>query len=326
MVYKRGESWWMDRTVDGLRFRESLNTDVHAEAREREDARVAEIRKNGARWSAATVKLGTVGAAVTAYLATQQGTVAPGTIETETQLAKPLTRLLGDVKLRSVGPEIVADYRNQRLNGVSAGTVNQEVALFKRVLHRSKIEIDIKPLKHEADPGRALTAEEKARLFGLAASSPSWRRAFLAARLAASTGMRSAELRGILWCDVSADAITVRTSKTAAGRGRLIPLNRYSREVIAELRGEAGRIGTPNAPVVPFKSWRSAWESLRNAAGLPGLHFHHLRHQVATELAEGDASDQTMLAIMGHMSKEMISHYSHVRMEAKARAMEGVGA
>ena len=136
--------------------------------------------------------------------------------------------------------------------------------------------------------------------------------------------MRRSELQSILWCDVSDVAITVRKSKTEAGRGRVIPLNKYSLAVLAELREEV--CSNPAAPVVPFKSWRSAWESLREAANLPGLHFHHLRHQVATELAESDASDQTILAIMGHMSPEMIAHYSHVRMAAKSKAMEGVGA
>lgn len=319
MIYKRGDMWWMDRTIEGRRFREPLNTDNQADARAREDERVAAIRSGAAAPSAMI----TLSRAVEKYLSLQEGTVADGTIETEKHLAKPLLSFFGSAKLRSIGPELVQEYRNERLNDVSAGTVNQEVALLKRVLKRSKVEIEIKPLKHEADNGRALTVEDKARLFSLAASNPAWRRAFLAARLAASTGMRSSELRGILWRDVGTDSITVRKSKTDAGRGRAIPLNEASRSALQELASEYDV--RSEFPVVPFKSWRSAWESLRDAAVLPGLHFHHLRHGVATELAEGGATDQTIMAILGHMSPEMVKHYSHIRMEAKKKAMKGVG-
>src|SRR5215469_7839286 len=52
-------------------------------------------------------------------------------------------------------------------------------------------------------------------------------------------------------------------------------------------------------PTRPQKSWRSAWRSLRKAAGLQHLRFHDLRHHAITELAESQASDQTVMAIAG---------------------------
>ena len=55
-----------------------------------------------------------------------------------------------------------------------------------------------------------------------------------------------------------------------------------------------------------------------------GLRFHDLRHQAITELAESQASDQTIMAIAGYVSQEMLQHYSHVRREAKRRAVEAL--
>ena len=52
------------------------------------------------------------------------------------------------------------------------------------------------------------------------------------------------------------------------------------------------------------------------------LRFHDLRHQAITELAETGASDATMMALAGHMTREMLEHYSHVRMAAKREALE----
>ena len=87
----------------------------------------------------------------------------------------------------------------------------------------------------------------------------------------------------------------------------------------------------------PMKNWRTAWRSLTRAVSCPtcgtiqraagickndecqsdirnlkspfyGLRFHDLRHQAVTELAERGLSDQTIMAIAGHVSREMLNH------------------
>jgi hypothetical protein len=55
-----------------------------------------------------------------------------------------------------------------------------------------------------------------------------------------------------------------------------------------------------------------------------GFRFHDLRHQAITELAESKASDQTIMSIAGHVSKKMLAHYSHVRLEAKRGALDAL--
>jgi hypothetical protein len=77
-------------------------------------------------------------------------------------------------------------------------------------------------------------------------------------------------------------------------------------------------------PTRPMSTWRTAWRKLTKAAGLPGLRFHDLRHHAITELAESSASDQTIMSIAGHVSSKMLAHYSHVRLEAKRQALEGI--
>jgi hypothetical protein len=54
------------------------------------------------------------------------------------------------------------------------------------------------------------------------------------------------------------------------------------------------------------------------------LRFHDLRHHAITELAESQASDQTIMAIAGHVSPKMLAHYSHVRLGAKRDALEAL--
>jgi len=57
---------------------------------------------------------------------------------------------------------------------------------------------------------------------------------------------------------------------------------------------------------------------------LAGLGFHDLRHTAITKLAESQALDQTIMAIAGHMSRQMSDHYSHIRIAAKRVALDGI--
>jgi integrase len=106
-------------------------------------------------------------------------------------------------------------------------------------------------------------------------------------------------------------------------------------------------------PTRPAEGWRTAWRSLTRAVECPacgllqqpgescrneqckadmrgaksplaGLRFHDLRHHSITELAESRASEQTILAIAGHVSPRMLAHYSHVRLEAKRTALDAL--
>ena len=52
--------------------------------------------------------------------------------------------------------------------------------------------------------------------------------------------------------------------------------------------------------------------------------IRHLRHHAITELAESQASDATIMAISGHVSRQMLEHYSHVRLDLKRKALDGI--
>lgn len=58
--------------------------------------------------------------------------------------------------------------------------------------------------------------------------------------------------------------------------------------------------------------------------GLASLRFHDLRHHTITELAERGEADLTIMSIAGHISRRMLEHYSHIRMDAKRRALEAL--
>jgi integrase len=166
-------------------------------------------------------------------------------------------------------------------------------------------------------------------------------------------------LKGLQWSDVDlfAKTLTIRKSKTEAGV-RIVPLTDVAVSALGRLQRRAEGFGpvershyvfsafvpkfklngkravdgvidykiTAFDPTRHLKSWRSAWRTLTKKAGLPGFRFHDLRHCAITQLAENGASDSTIMAIAGHVSRRMLERYSHVRMEAKRIAMEALAA
>ena len=68
----------------------------------------------------------------------------------------------------------------------------------------------------------------------------------------------------------------------------------------------------------------TAWRALRDAAGLHGLRFHDLRHTIITELAEMGVADHVLESISGHLSRRMLEHYSHIRIDAKRQALDAL--
>jgi hypothetical protein len=161
--------------------------------------------------------------------------------------------------------------------------------------------------------------------------------------LALNTTMRSCELKGLRWRDINLmdRLLSVRRgfTKTQAGE-RTIPLNGDAWAAVRELWDRAKALGGTSPdhfvfpacenkridPTRPMKSWRSAWRNLTRRAGLAGLRFHDLRHHAITELSESNASEQTIMSIAGHVSRQMLEHYSHVRLDAKRSALEALGA
>jgi hypothetical protein len=61
-------------------------------------------------------------------------------------------------------------------------------------------------------------------------------------------------------------------------------------------------------------------------SSLAGRRFNDLHHTSITMLSDSQASDSILLAIAGHVSRRMLEHYSHIRMDAKRTALDALRA
>ena len=59
---------------------------------------------------------------------------------------------------------------------------------------------------------------------------------------------------------------------------------------------------------------------------IDGVHRTTNRHTLVTELSESGAGDEVIMSIARHVSRAMLSRYSHVQMEAKRRALNEIAA
>jgi integrase len=218
-------------------------------------------------------------------------------------------------------------------------------------------------LKVPPTPGRAYSAQEQARMLDRAlVSTMAARRAterqangerlpagerqggsptiYPALVLALNAGMRDAEIKRLTWAQIDLDKrfLTVGRAKTEAGEGRTIPLNdavlaalldhkKWYTQRFGTPRPEwyvfPGGARTPTDPTKPITTLKTAWNTVKKLAKVNGR-WHDNRHTLITELCESGAGDQTIMDIAGHVSRQMLARYSHIRMEAKRAALAAV--
>lgn len=147
--------------------------------------------------------------------------------------------------------------------------------------------------------------------------------------------MRACEIKSLRWkhVDFIGDTIDIRRSKTPGG-WRKPTLNTICRETLLKLHENASMINAAEPehhvfpwhgreqkidPTRPITSWRSAWRSILRAAGVQCRPLD-LRHSAVTIMAEAGLPDATIMAQVGHISPQMLKHYSHIRRQALNQA------
>jgi integrase len=332
--------------VNGQRVRQTLETTDKREAIQRERDLIARARE-GKLASGVTAEFSrsAFSPAVDRFLKERSVTVLQATVGQERSHFKPMREFFGAKRLNQVSADDVRQYQAKRLaQRKHPNTVNHEVKALLRLLKRAKlasrIRDDVRLLTVRREPRQMLTQAEKQRLFETASMKPEWQTAYCAALLTANTSMRPVELRRLLWSDLDPvnRLVSVRRSKTDAGT-RVIPVNEEAWSAICALKERADALGTDQlehyilprmVPAIdgtrPMGSggWRSAWRSLRSAAGMPKLRFYDLRHQFVTELCEAGVPESVIRELAGHIDPEMTRYYSHPRLAARRAAVESL--
>jgi integrase len=363
-----GGAWWYRFRFAGRVIHESSRSQSLTIAREAEKQRRRQLEESWNRITRRTLPP-TFDKASEEWLELQHGRVAQNTISIAKTSLKHLRTVFGSRLLCDISPEDIDTYQQKRVREKAQGkTVNIEVGILRQIMKHNDCWLPlaekVKPLPVRKGIGRALAPDEENLLLARCTTVDS--ACYTATVIALNTTMRKDEIRKLRWkqIDLLNGVLTVGTSKTEAGTGRVIPLNPAATRALADW-GKRFPSHEPEHYVFPWcegkhielskptKGWRTAWRTATRAVECPkcgrlqrptdacederckedmrkiksplaGLRFHDLRHTAITKLAESQASDQTIMAIAGHVSRQMLEHYSHIRMAAKRSALDAI--
>lgn len=328
----------------GKRFQESTGATSKTVAKEYEKGRKAEMERAaaGLPTEQKANRIRNVSDVVRPYLAGYALNHRPKSVLFAEGRLAHVERILGGAVLSDLIDERIKGYIRQRQGeGVSGRTVNMELGELSRAIGQpwSLLWPKVRKMEERKDVGRALSPDEqKALIDGLKNRRTPHLPTLVPVLLL--TGMRAGEALALSWSqvDLLGMAITVGRAKTSSGTGRTIPINDDLASILATHRAWfAERFGepiqdhflfpwgkpTPSDPTRHATDITWGWDQLRRDTGV-SCRLHDLRHTFATRLAENGASESTMLALMGHMSRAMLERYSHIRMAAKREAVAGI--
>ena len=74
--------------------------------------------------------------------------------------------------------------------------------------------------------------------------------------------------------------------------------------------------------LAPFVSIKHAWQGAREAAGLPGLRVHDLRHSAASFMINSGVDLYSVGKVLGHSSIQSTQRYAHLASATLLAAVE----
>jgi len=358
-TFKRGGVWWYEFSFQGQRIRESSRSASRTIAKQAEQVRRREL-ETGINRIERRERMPLFKLAAEEWLATKRNLSRFTGLHYREYVASLSAefadRLVCDIR---VG-DIAKLQQKRQAQGLGNRAVNAEIQVLRQILKHfslwASLQGRVRFLREPKDTGRAVSHADEARLLEAAGQS---RSPALLPRLvlAIDTGLRANEIRqlrhrdlNLAWKDGAIERgwLTVSRSKTEGGQGRTIPLTRQtcaaltlwlSRFPAAPPDGflfphhRVGFAGDKREPFLyevdfnrPGAEWKSAWRAACRGAGVH-YRWHDLRHTFVSRLAENPAvSEQTIMALAGHVSKSMLARYSHIRSQAKQAAIEALEA
>lgn len=350
-LYKRNDIWWYEFEFRGQRIRKSTGSDSKTLAVKAERSRRRELEEsaNGIRPVRRPVLFS---AAAREWIAANRARWSESNISIQEFNLKHLSEYFGSMLLSDITPEYIGKYQGIRQNQKASNrTINMEISTLRMMMKAARlwgaISEDVRMLPERRDVGRALTPDEERKLLEACRKSPQ-KALYTAVVIFCNTGLRNAELRCARWSQVDFMKAEFRVgkAKTEGSEGRIIPLNQaalgafkdwksrwpdtkpedhiFPTEKLA-FKGE----GSPEKGIMtayavdsgkPLGAWKRAWRTAKKEAGVD-CRIHDLRHHFISSLAQTQTPDATIQAISGHLSRKMLEHYSHVRLDAKRRAV-----
>jgi hypothetical protein len=158
-IFRRGKWYWTDFSVNGVRYRISLDTKDWREALSHEKEKIAEAQAGKLSVAGQSFARLAFSEAVERYLSDRFARIQPKTARTERERAGQLEKYFGTTPVSRVSTDSVLAYVAERTRkGMASGTINRELDVLRGVLKRAKrwhmMAEDIRPLPMRHNVGR----------------------------------------------------------------------------------------------------------------------------------------------------------------------------
>lgn len=235
------------------------------------------------------------------------------------RLAAMRRNALCKLSMTALTPSRIAQYRDERLNQVSAGTVIRELAYISSIINHARrewgINIDnpVRLVRKPPSPqgrNRILSEAELLRILEALTPRPTrrvspWMKPLV--EFALESAMRRGEMLDLNWADVDFTNRTAFLPLTKNGEPRTVPLSSKAVLILQSMpRNIAGKV----FPIKP-ESVAAAFMKATKRADVADFHFHDLRHTAITHLATKLPNLIELAAVSGHKSLTMLRRYYH---------------
>jgi integrase len=247
-------------------------------------------------------------------------------IDRDITTLKAVMPFIGEQSLRKIhAGSLEAFIQARKADGISAGTLNRDMAVIRRVLtlsarlwrdEQGRPWLDTVPMfpaiSGEKRKPRPISWIEQERLIR---NMP----AYLAEMVifALNTGLRDQEICGLRWehefkvQSLDASVFVITAERTKNGRERIVPLNAIARSIINKRRGKGEFVFEFDGNKLSRMN-NKAWRKAREAAGLIEVRVHDLRHTFGKRLRAMGVTMEDRQDLLGHHAGRITTDYSKV--------------
>jgi integrase len=222
-----------------------------------------------------------------------------------------LKKFFGAKPISDIKPRDIEEWKTSMASQCQPATLNRALTtlkgLFNKEIEWGKLEHNpaqkIGKLREANQRVRYLTEEEISKLLEFA--KPRLRDFIV---LALNTGMRKANLIGLIWEDIDFRNGVIHILKTKSGKAYDVPLNNAVLGLLKSLvKGK-----TPAGKVLNTCNLKREWENAIEASGVKNCRVHDLRHTFASHLAMKGIDLFTVSQLLGHADIKMTQRYAHL--------------
>lgn len=328
---KKGEIWHIEKVIAGQLIRQSTG-ETELEQAERYLAQLIENRRKEKVYGERLDR--TFNQASARYIDEYSH---KRSLDRDIATLKAIMPYIGEVALLKIHSGTLDDFiKDRKKSGISAGTLNRDMAIVRRVLSLSarlwrddqgRAWLDTVPMLPTIEgikrkPRPISWQEQEALLKALPA--------YLAdmTLFALNTGLRDQEICAMKWSDeckvngLDTTVFIISEERAKNEHERIVPLNSVAQSIVASRRGNQSDFVFDYEGRKLLRINNKAWRKARESVDLKEVRVHDLRHTFGMRLRAAGVGFEDRQDLLGHHAGRITTHYSKVEINRLIECVE----